>query len=216
MPTEPSTKALEGRKLNVRNTRGNIRRTGSQATGPSEFDSVRDAEGGREFLEKNLLLVPAGEPITKNSLVTCLHQIANVSGIGKTVSVAVTAVAYLIEEMEDISVNEFVKEAVLTQLKDLTDDVKCFIDDAKASITEHVKSATAAPIPSARRSFTETLINPPPHADPKLAAREGIKARQFMLEGLDGESKVGQMNSLQLKTELNAILEKMGQEEKKI
>jgi hypothetical protein len=41
---------------------------------------------------------------------------------------------------------------------------------------------------SENRSYANALINPPPHADPRLAARAGIKARQFMFEGLDRES----------------------------
>ena len=43
-----------------------------------------------------------------------------------------------------------------------------------------------------------------------LAAREAIRARQFMIKGIDRESKAGQMNGIQLKNELNRIAEKLG------
>jgi hypothetical protein len=54
--------------------------------------------------------------------------------------------------------------------------------------------------------YTESLIHPPPHANPRLAAREGIRARQIMLEGIDQDSKLSHLDGTQLKTEFNKIL----------
>ena len=53
------------------------------------------------------------------------------------------------------------------------------------------------------------LINPPAHANPRVAAREGIKARQFAFEGVKN-SKFSHLDSTQLKTELNKILLGLG------
>ena len=55
-------------------------------------------------------------------------------------------------------------------------------------------------------------MNPPPHANPKVAAREGIKARQIMIEGIEKDLRLGQMGSPQLKEELNKILNELGLE----
>ena len=57
------------------------------------------------------------------------------------------------------------------------------------------------------QTFAEALVNFLPYANPILAAREGIKVGQFMLEGIDRSSKVGVMNMIQLKSELNRVLE---------
>lgn len=62
------------------------------------------------------------------------------------------------------------------------------------------------------RTCVETLVAPPPHANPRLLAKEGIKARQLMLEGLDENSKLGKMDNMQLKEELNKITRMLGLE----
>jgi hypothetical protein len=53
------------------------------------------------------------------------------------------------------------------------------------------------------------LINPPAHANPRIAARECIKARQFAIEGLKN-SKFSHLDNLQLKTEFNKIFSELG------
>jgi hypothetical protein len=64
--------------------------------------------------------------------------------------------------------------------------------------------------------YADMLINPPLHANPRLAAREGMRARQFMLGGLEKDSKMGQMSGIQLKEEMNQKLSELGQKDKKI
>ncbi len=70
--------------------------------------------------------------------------------------------------------------------------------------------------PHGHRSYAETLISPPRHVDPRLAAKEGIRARQFMLEGVTKDSKHGEMNNAQLKTDFSGILRELGLEGKGI
>jgi len=52
--------------------------------------------------------------------------------------------------------------------------------------------------------------------NPKVAAREGIKARQIMIEGIYKDSRLGQMGSPQLKEELNKILNDLELEERNV
>ena len=59
------------------------------------------------------------------------------------------------------------------------------------------------------KTYASALINPPPHANPKLAAREGIKARQFALTGIQ-ESAISHLNNLQLKDLLNNTITELG------
>jgi len=202
-------------------TRNETKRTGVAVPPPSTGDDIRDATQGRFFLEERLLLCPTGEPTTNSSLIACLHQISNMKGATKPVASAVRAVAFLIGELEETAVNEIVRDAVTTQLNELTADVKLLVNDVKEKIDDHMKSFPPASNvntadkshhqpPRGPRTYANVLVSPPPHANPKLAAREGIRARQFMLEGLEGSPKVSQMSAPQLKAEFNRILERLG------
>ena len=202
-------------------TRNETRKTGA-STMVEEHEDIKDATEGRRFLETRLLLCPPGEPVTNWSLSTCLHQIAMMAGVPKQAVNAVRALAFLVDEMEETSVNEVIRDAVLSQLNELTIDVKSLIEDAKEKIDEHVTKRSSElhdNVPTQptqpQRSYADALITPPPHADPKLAAREGIRARQFMLEGVGEDSKVSHLNAMQLKSEFNRILSNLGLEGRK-
>jgi hypothetical protein len=62
------------------------------------------------------------------------------------------------------------------------------------------------------RTYAETLVTPPSHANPKLAAKEGIRARQHMIEGIGEDLKLGEMDDTQIKEELNKIARTLGLE----
>jgi hypothetical protein len=161
----------------------------------------------------------------------CLHQISEMKGIPNSISNAVRAAAFLVGEMEENAIHEVVREAVVSQINELAQDLKDLVEDTKEKISNHVQlkiSEIAIPQPTApllststptvphtqttpaRRSYADSLIYPPPHANPKLAAREGIRARQIMLEGINEDSKHGHLNGTQLKSEFNKILGTLG------
>jgi hypothetical protein len=56
-----------------------------------------------------------------------------------------------------------------------------------------------------RPSSINRTRNPPAHADPRIAAKEGIKARQFLIEGIRN-SKLSHLDTPKLKNELNNFL----------
>ena len=216
-------------------TRNETKRTGVATAAPLTKDDVHNVIDGRRYLERHLLLWPAGEPITLSTLAAALHQISATTGIGNHAANSVRAAALLVEEMEENSISEVVREAVLTQVNELAQDMKSLIDDAKEKISAHALEKAneivsvvrppsypqqtisgPSPSPPIHRPYAEALINPPPHANPKLAAREGIRARQIMLEGIDPTTTIGQMNGAQIKIELNKILGEAGLEGKGI
>jgi len=175
-------------------TRLESKRTGTSVTPLVAKENVRDATEGRAYLEEHLLLCPQGEPVTVASLVTCLHQVSNIKGIDRQVANAIHAVTFLAEEMEEVMMNETIRDAVITHINELTLDMKSLVTDAKEKFDSHVQqqlSAETCSTPTVTPSqpyyvpqtFAEALVNPPPHANPTLAARGGIRARQFMLEG---------------------------------
>jgi hypothetical protein len=207
---------------NKPSTRNEVRKTGVAVTTPTEIEEVSTVNEGRKFLEQKLLLCPPNEEFTLTSLISCLHQISRMSGITKTVATAVKSITCLAEELEEVAINTFVRDAVNSQLGELTTDVKTLVNDIKEKLTEHIQTIPAAAKPNNDnkqqngRSYADTLINPPSHANPRLAAREGIKARQFMLEGPEKDSRIGQMNGIQLKGEFNKKIGEMGHKDKKL
>ena len=203
--------------------RPNTRRNGPSSL-PEELQEIKDSLEGRKYLEKHSLLCPAGEPATHTSLATCLHQISQMAGLQRPATNAIRSVAFLLDEMEDLQVNETIKEALDSQMTEFTSDMKILIDDTKEKIEEHIKNAgerlanITPPIPTSVRLAMETgpaysyalaLINPPAYANPRVAAREGIKARQFLITGIKN-SKFSHLDTLQLKAELNKILIDLG------
>lgn len=218
MPTKPN--ATNNRPV----TRTDNRRNGTTVLIEDNQD-IKDAQGGRRFLEEHSLLCPPGEPTSPLALSTCLHQISLMSGISKPATNAIRSVAFLLEEMEEVTVNETIRDAFESQISEFTSDMKMLIEDAKEKIDNHIKNATAslatqtaAPAEQAnpaRRTYANTLINPLPNANPLLAAREGIKARQILLEGLK-ETPLSHLDNIQLKKALNKILEEIGIEEGRI
>ena len=195
-------------------TKPNTRRNGT-STLVEEMQEIRDHMDGRKYLEKHSLLCPPGEPPSHTSLSICLHQISAMAGLQKQAINAIRSVAFLLEEMEATQINETLREALDSQLTELSSDMKMLIGDAKEKIDEHVKaaeerlSAVVAALPAHSKqpatSYASVLVNPPAHANPRVAAREGIRARQFLIEGIKN-SKFSHLDTLQLKTELNKIL----------
>ena len=168
-------------------------------------DDVHNTIDARCFLEQTLLLCPSGEPPTIMSISYCLHQVS------KT--------AELTNHAANV-VNEMVREAMNSQINKFAKGMKSLIEDAKDKIGIHAKEIRneltpvsslpnrfhAPENPPKERSYAQALINPPSHANPKLVAREGIHARQIVLEDIDPTSKMGLMSGMKMKGEFNKIL----------
>jgi hypothetical protein len=89
--------------------------------------------------------------------------------------------------------------------------------ETNTAVTTSTANTSTHPVrPGGPRTYAETLISPPQHVDPKLVAKEGIRARQLMLEGVSKESKCREMNNTQLKSNLSGILREIGLEGKGI
>ena len=198
--------------------RPNTRRNGPPAL-TKEIQDVKDSLEGRKYLEKHLLLSPPREPPSHQSIATCLHQISALAGVPKQAVNAICSVAFLLGEMEDTQIHNTLREALDSQMTEFMSDFKLLAEDAKEKFDEHVKAtekrlaslatfAPAQPRPITG-TYTLALVNPPAHANPKVAAREGIKARQFMVSGLN-ESKLSHLDTFHLKAEINKLLPELG------
>jgi hypothetical protein len=141
------------------------------------------------------------------------------AGLKKPAINAIRSVAFLLDKLEDTQINLTVKEALENQMMEFTYDMKTLVDDAKEKIDTHVKavderlsnvatpalSPSQAGTPAFSNMYASVLVNSPAYANPRIAAREGIKARQFAFGGIKN-SKFSHLDNLQLKTEINKIL----------
>jgi hypothetical protein len=170
-PTSSKTvKPTAGKTNPIRpNTRNETKKTGT--TTPLTKDNVHGPSDGRQYLEKFLLLCPAGEPVTNVSMSNCLHQISEIKGIPNKIFNAVQAAAFLVGEMEENTIHEVVREAVVSQINELAQDLKDLIEDAKDKINNHVQlkiSEIALPQPTSHPASPPPLLHPrhrcpPPH-----------------------------------------------------
>ena len=140
------------------------------------------------------------------------------AGIQKPVLNAIRLVAFLLEEIEETQISTTVKEALNNQITEFASDIKLLIEDAKDKISHHLKTmedyttkkatSTLNPHRQNTTTYASVLINLLAHANPKIAAREGIKVRQFLIERVKN-SKFAHLDNTQLKTELNNILSEL-------
>ena len=224
-------------KGDASSSRPTTRKRNGSLTTPDELQDIKNALDGRKFLEKFSLLCPAGEPTSIELISICLHQISLLPGLSKQATNAVRASALLLEELGENCVNETVKSAFDSQITEFTSDMKQLVEDvnikidiqlqaALIQITKASESAVPTPVTAERvaqtthtyrptNSYASALINPPTHVNPKLAAREGIRARQFVLLGIK-ETQYGQHDTQKLKMALNKILREVGMTEGKI
>jgi hypothetical protein len=158
------------------------------------------------------------------------------TGVPKQTVNAIRSTAFILGELEDDVINETVRDAFESQVTEFTSDMKLLVEDAKAKISAQVKESidqaikTLAPANNntnpttengsngtgnANPTYASVLVNPPAHANPKLAAREGIKARQFVLLGIKN-SALDRYDTQKQKAGLNKIARELGMTEGKI
>ncbi len=164
-------------------TRNETKYAGTTVSPPAAVEDICDVTEGRAFLEEHMLLCPAGELASNASIAVCLHQISKMKGMNRQTSNAVWAVSFLIEEMEETEINTTVRDTVITQLNELTLDVRLLVTDTKEKIDEHLQKTpttthtvtTPPQSPYGTCSYAEALVTAPPYVNLKLAAREGIR-----------------------------------------
>ena len=167
------------------------------------------------------------------------------AGLNKQAINAIRATAFLLEELEENSIHETVRVAFDSQTTEFSADMKLLIEDVNEKISEHIKAAviqaiqsipqfqrtrtrSLSPPPEPRnqenkgkekeiekKTYATALINPPPHTNPKLAAREGIKARQFLIQGIEDTNLILK-DTQQIKAELNKTAKELGMDTGKI
>ncbi|KAF8813547.1 hypothetical protein BYT27DRAFT_7084352 [Phlegmacium glaucopus] len=159
----------------------------------SQLNLVTDVSVGQSFLESRLLLVPKGHPVTPSLLAATLFQIAALDKIPREAMQAIRAAAYLLEEIEETAIAATAREAVNDQLTYMNDELKTMTDHFSTmlqremeeqfeSLTTVTKDLAAVPSKSFKDALLGGNLTPGPNIDPRILAREGIKARQFLVD----------------------------------
>ncbi|KAF8817130.1 hypothetical protein BYT27DRAFT_7043750, partial [Phlegmacium glaucopus] len=78
----------------------------------------------RRFLEKRLLFVPEGHPVTTATLAATLHQIAAIERIPREAVEAIRAAAYMLDELDEGAIAATARDAVNDQLAYMNDELK--------------------------------------------------------------------------------------------
>jgi hypothetical protein len=217
-------------------TRGSARLNQKTITN-EELEEIQNSTEARFYLEKTQLIVPPGQEPTLGLLTTAIHHVLNYK-LPKPATNALRAIALLMNELEETALHQTVRDSVTTQINEMGTDLKDFVTDATRRIDEHIESkmaeistATKTLVDSVKETFTalpsagtnatqvapqldyrQALAKPPPHVDPRLAAKEGIKLRQFFLEGATRETRIGKMSAAETKKAVNQAIEKAGGE----
>ena len=201
-----------------------------------EFQEIQDAAEARSYLEKTLLIVPPGEPTSIGLLTTALHHVTEYKGVPKTAIDAIRSIAFLLNELEENALHETVRDSVTVHLNELGKDLKDLVTDTTQQIDKHINrrlallsEATDELLTTAKTTLDEfphlgtnlsgdapaanykqALLRPPPHVDPRIAAKEGIRIRQFLLTGITRDSALAKTNAAEAKKKVNRTLDETG------
>ena len=201
-----------------------------------EAQHIQNSTEAHVYLEKSLLIVPPGQVPMTGLLVTALHHVTELKGVLMPAINAIHAIAFLLKEIEECTLHQMIQDTVMTQLNDLATDLKHYVTDATQCIDSHIETklegiseatktlvnsvkttisdapppGTSNPGSNASLDYRKALMNPPPHADPRLAAKEGIRLHQFLVEGATRDSKIGKMSSAKAKKAVNKAIENAG------
>ena len=113
------------------------------------------------------------------------------AGVSKQVGNAIQATVFLLEETEDMAINDTVKMIFESYIMEFTSNMKQLMDDVKEKVDLHLRevitklaqeavkamtpetgSLTAEASMLKAQSYASALFNPPPHINPKVAAKE--------------------------------------------
>ncbi|KAF8153888.1 hypothetical protein B0H34DRAFT_784004 [Crassisporium funariophilum] len=180
-------------------------------------------EKARDLLEVHNMMVPAGAELTTHGMVTCLHQIAQVQGIPRTQRSLITAVAILLGEVSDNGLKSEVREIILDQLNVMAEDITSVTEGLKKSIKieidKHVEALTQASnaivngTPSATPYRDALASSAPAHINPRIIAKEGIRARQILID-CPADSIIQKLSQTDILKQFNKALTTTGAGEK--
>ena len=191
-------------------------------TDTNDNSEIPDSDKAKEYLERKSLLIMEQGEVTTATLANCLHQVANTI-ISSTAKYMVRAVAVLLEEVCDRGLRESIRELILSEVASMAEDLTSVVSGLKTNLDnemqKHVEKLTKA-TKSAEATLTlptgaykSALISAPAGADPRCVARQGIKARQVVID-FAADSRIHEISQVEILKLFNKALEDAGAEQK--
>ena len=112
---------------------------------------------------------------------------------------------------------KWIDEHLENKIVEISEATKTLIDTVKETFN-NFPSTLPGPRnntgngPSTPLDYRQALIRPPPHVDPRLAAKEGIRLRQFLVEGVERDSRIGRMDAPEARKMVNQAIATTGGE----
>ena len=155
------------------------------------------------------------------------------SGVPKQAVNAIRASAFLLEELEETAINETIRIAFDSQITELASDMKILVEDTGVKVDQRIKDSFEQVIKDLKQAQTppgfgtqtnttarnasgayphpcaSALVNPPPNVNPVLAAKEGIRARQFLMVG-PKDSALDIHDTQKMRADLNKTAKELG------
>jgi hypothetical protein len=188
------------------------------------MDTVKGCEQARLWLENKNLLVPLESKITLPMLSTTLFHISELAKMPVEIAQAIRSVAWLLGEVEVETVAEDTRTAVNDQIDYLNGETKNLLDEIRTTISEEIEKQLSSFSSAATKVIEEksggmptyrdmALRNAPlPHtADPRVLAREGIRARQFIVD-LPGDNALKNLSPAETLKRFNEAMDKAGKD----
>ena len=161
-----------------------------------QLELINTVWEGRNFLENRLLLVPEGATVTTASLSSALFQISALAKIPREVVQAIQSVVWLLDEIEGDAVASTAWDMVNCQLSYMNDELKSMTDHFHTELSQEISKQMETMASTIRTSLDKDTSTPPTHyrdailrqciipegIDPRVLARVGIKACQFIID----------------------------------
>ena len=138
-----------------------------------------------------------------------------IAALGKVPREAIWSAAFLLDELDENAIAVTARNAVNDQLTYMNDELKTMADHIGTvivkevgkhveTLTSAVKNITTAP----SRTFKDALLNgpsAPSNINPRLLAREGIRACQFLID-FAAESNVKELSYSKITKRFNEAI----------
>ncbi|KAF8219487.1 hypothetical protein L208DRAFT_1339701, partial [Tricholoma matsutake] len=195
------------------------RRTGLLIPSNITLGDISDAEAGRSWLHSKGLIAPSGVTPTLTSLAETLFHIGALPNTPLQTLNGIRVVAFLLQELEWENTVVEVAKRVIKELTPFLDGIQNMLKEKAGEIIEKTRTSieelgkittdmnnTAqnekAMVASYRDTLTKGLAAPPVRIDPRVRAKENIRARQFLWKLLEDTAGLKSLLAPQLLKQL--------------
>lgn len=132
------------------------------------------------------------------------------------VVLAIQATVTLLEDMADNRLKTMIRNTVLSKVNSMAEDLQSTLADfttkLSAEVAQHTQTLSQAARPAVVQiptpaPYRDVLLSPPLDVNPRIAAKEGIRARQLLVD-FPKESDVYQMSQQEILKVFNVALAK--------